>query len=1189
VICEELQKSGEFGEIVRELNRKGGSAGINGLPVSGMAHLVCAFFAETGKKCVCVLPDELAARKFRDDVLFFSGFNPDSVPLLKPLEYMLYDVDARSGESGFERVKILRNLAKGDWNLLIASPGAISQWLPEPERMAALGFTLRRGMQLEIPQLGDKLAGLGYIRVQQVDGMGQYAVRGDIVDIFPFSSGDPYRVEFFGDEIDTVRNFNVVSQRTVGTAEEFTVLPDRETYIWDEAQALDVRTEIKAEAFACDPTSLQARRMLADAEKIKPYCFFAGYDRYLPYILKNKWSLKDYCRDAVSFFIDPETIRETADQALDEHTRICETVRDNSGLPDKALTMYMDGAAAVDLLREGTDSYAVMSRFDDAFSGFSMINMRAGTVSSYGDNMPLLLKDVKTWTKEKYRVVILADSEGKAKRIKQLFLEELGVSAVSSTPEELRKGKLLPGAVYIANGSVSESFTYPQQKFVLISDGKLFRREKARVRRKLKGQAIESFTEMRPGDFVVHDVHGIGRFAGIEQVTVDGVLKDYIRIEYRDDGVLLVPTHQMDSVQRYIGDDENPPALSKLGSSEWKRTTAKVKNNLRAYAEELVELYAKRSRMEGFAYSPDTEWQKEFEEDFPYEETEDQLRCTEEIKADLEKARPMERLLCGDVGYGKTEVALRAAFKVAIEGRQVAFLAPTTVLTQQHYLNFVERFKQFPLKVDYLSRFRTAGERKKILKGLEEGKIDVIVGTHALISDKVVFKNLGLVIIDEEQRFGVKHKDKLKEKYPAVDMLSLSATPIPRTLHMSLSGIRDISLLEDPPQDRLPVQTYVAAWEPTIIKNAVYKEMARGGQVFYLFNRVQSMDQKLSELRELLPEARIVSAHGQMAERDLEQIVEDFIAGEFDILLCTTIIESGLDMPNVNTIIVENADRLGLSQLYQIRGRVGRSNRQAYAYITYRAGRELGEVAEKRLRTIRENTEFGSGFRIALRDLEIRGAGSVLGEMQHGQLAAVGYETYCKLLDEVLVETKEAKTGETHKRPAQPASVEIRCSSFISPDYIEDDEARFGIYQKIARVETEEDGDEVIDELIDRFGNVPDDVMNLITVARIRHAAERCGLKSVIGREQSVVFHFADTEFRNASGQGAAGAGHAVPAEKFKIFSDRYGRRVSFLNKKDSVTMTLQTTYRQGDNRVLGEILAFLTVWEDVFGDGNPQ
>ncbi len=1146
MIFEQFRGSAVFRQAADQLKKKKTIVDLSGLKGAAAAHFVCALKAETGKKIIIIAQNELSARKYCEDTVTLGDIDPERVLRLDPLEYMLYDVEARSGENESKRTRTLYQLTTGEWDVLVLSAQAAMQRLPDPENIKKHARELTPGMKIEPSELADSLAQMGFIRVTQVDGRGQFAVRGDIFDFFPGAAPLPYRIEFFDDEIDTIRTFNVESQRTVDAAESVLILPERETFIWDDDQALRIRTDLKAELLELNPSSPLAISMRSDIEKIRPFCRFPGYDKYLPYILGKGRNVLDYAGEAVVILSEPSEIVGSGLQFLNEYMHTVQTVNDTNGVPgltaslvgpiEDTLKKIIDGAYSVGQFRQfDTKSAETAETYIDGARAGKIVNytVNVRTPDVTGDDPEKLVSYVKEKSDAGYTLVLMAESTGRERLLKNLLEESE-----------------LAGRCDVKVGNVSEGFDYPELKLAVISGSGLFRRARARVKRKLKGQAITAFAELKPGELVVHDVHGIGRFSGVEAIDIDGQKKDYIKIEYRDNGVIYVPAIQLDSVQKYIGGDENEPQLSKLGSSEWKRVSGKVKNSLRVYAKELVELYAKRSQIAGYAFSPDTEWQKDFEADFPFEETDDQLRCTDEIKEDMEKARPMERLLCGDVGYGKTEVALRAAFKAVVEGKQVAFLVPTTILAQQHYNNFVERFKKFPIKIDYISRFRTLKERNEIIKGLKEGKIDIIVGTHALISDKIEFKSLGLVIVDEEQRFGVKHKEKLRSRYPAVDTLTLSATPIPRTLHMSLSGIRDISVIEDPPQDRLPVQTYVAEWDPVMVKNAIYKEMARHGQVFYLYNRVQTMDSKLRELGELVPEARIASAHGQMAERDLEDVMEEFYRGGFDVLLCTSIIESGLDMPNVNTIIVENGERLGLSQLYQIRGRVGRSTRQAYAYITYRQGRELGEVAEKRLQAIRENTEFGSGFKIAMRDLEIRGAGSVLGEQQHGQIAAVGYETYCRLLAEVLEE--ERGTVRSERREVK-CSVDMNAGEYIDPGYIEDETARFEMYQKIARVENEEDVLELTDELIDRFGAVPENVTNLMKVARIRHYAEYIGFTSVIERDQKVLLYAVDKESANPS---LVRPGLTQNDPDYRAFFDKYGRFLRISRTKSGAIVT---------------------------------
>ncbi len=1177
MIFDQIRGSVAFRDALAGLKIRGGNITLTGPGSGASAHFACAFFAETGSKFIVVAPNELSVGKIKSDLLTLGDFGAERILTLRPLEYMLYDVDARSSETEGERVKTLYALATGAWDVLILTPAAAAQHLPQKRYIESAALTVAPGDTHEPAELADRLTQLGYIRVTQVDGKGQFAVRGDILDIYPCGAANPYRIEFFDNEIDTLRAFDVVSQRTIAPEDRLTVLPERETYIWDEKQALNVRTDLKAELLGLDSRSSAASKLRADIDRIKPFASFGGYDRYLAYITGVNTTIFDYTgRVPVLFFNVREGV-EAANRMQDEYVRICETVRDNSGLPDRTINYVQSGDEALAMLRGGALSTAFLEPFDNASVGSGaqgrVIRVNCRTPEALADNADQLLATIQKWLDLQYSVCIFSESEGRL-RYFNAFLTD----------------NALENKVAVKRGTLSEGFVYPELKVVAVGDGLVFRHAKARAKKKLRGAALTSFADLHVGDLVVHDVHGIGRFAGIEPIIVDGSKKDYIKILYRDDGVIFVPTHQLDSVQKYINTDESEPQLSKLGSSEWQKVTGRVKGNLRTYARELVELYARRSQMRGFAFERDTEWQKDFESEFPYEETDDQLRCTEEIKTDMEKPSPMDRLLCGDVGYGKTEVALRAAFKAVVEGKQVAFLVPTTVLAQQHYNNFVERFKKYPIKVDYLCRFRTAKERKQIVAALADGSLDIIVGTHALVNDKITFKDLGLVVIDEEQRFGVKHKEKLKEKYPAVDTLALSATPIPRTLHMSLSGIRDISVLEDPPRDRLPVQTYVAEWDGGMVKNAIYRELARGGQVFYLYNRVQTMDSKLRELRELVPEARIVAAHGQMGERELEQIMLEFYHGEFDVLLCTTIIESGLDMPNVNTVIVENGERMGLSQLYQLRGRVGRGARQAYAYITYRQGGEPGEVAEKRLRAIRENTEFGSGFKIALRDLEIRGAGSVLGEQQHGQIAAVGYETYCRLLAEVLEEVQNG--GVKHTAPGK-CSVEMGLGAYIDPGYIENEAARFEIYKKIANVENEEDVMELTDELVDRFGDVPDNVLNLMTVSRIRHYAEQVGFTSVIEKraDNRVMLYTGTGDGGNSN--GASGAAHNANQSLVREgisetdpdllkFYDLYRKRLRISRTRTGAIVTFTFTPGAKEKDYLHDTLELLKVWAKI-------
>ena len=1144
-----IKKSKSYKKFYDNFSCENKKISLTGITSSYAANIICAVSNDEqdsvcGGKCVYIASNALYATKFAEDLRFFIK-NPEDILILAPYEYMLYDVESKSSELSAQRVDVLYRLLQGNWKILITTPVAVAQWFPNPQYIKNSGIKIKTGEIIEIDDLAKKLSSIRYMRLSEIDGKGQFAVRGDIVDIFPYGAENPVRIEFFDNEIDSVRIFDILSQRTIEKTGEVLILPDNETYIWDWDHADRVRNDILRDLgfMNLKETSSLYNRVNSDVDKMLPRNIFQGYDRYLPYILDNRYTIFDYTGKCHVFLEDLNGFNESINSTKDDYIRICETIQDSIGVLAKTYDIMMDALQTEMVCEESSYNIIYVDKFLADRKNCEIIEFPCRSTDPFGGNLQMLLDSIQEMVENKYETVLVTDSEGKKNRF-------LALQEENSIPKTVK--------IMVSKHGLSSGFICDDVKFAVFSDDSLFKRERVAARKKLKGKPISNFAEIEPGDLVVHEVHGVGRFEKIETVEIDGIRRDYIKINYRDDGVLYVPTPQLDSIQKYIGPDGINPKLNKLGSAEWNRTTAKVKESLRTYAKELVELYARRSKIKGHAYSRDTVWQNEFEEYFPYDETDDQLRCTEEIKEDLEKNHPMERLLCGDVGYGKTEVALRAAFKVVCEGKQVAFLVPTTVLAQQHYKNFVERFKKFPVKIDYLCRFRTTAEKKKILNDLETGKIDILVGTHSIIKGNVKFKDLGLVVIDEEQRFGVMHKEKLKKDRPDVDILTLSATPIPRTLHMSLSGIRDISLLEEPPQNRHPVQTYVAEWEPAMIKNAVYREMGRKGQVFYLYNKVKSIDEKKRQLQELIPEARIIVGHGQMGERELEAVIESFYKGEYDILLCTTIIESGIDMPNVNTIIVEESDHMGLAQLYQIRGRVGRSGKTAYAYITYKKDKTLNENAEKRLRTIRDFTEFGSGFKIALRDLEIRGAGSVLGERQHGQLAIVGYDTYCRLLSEVV----EEETGQIPEEKIQ-VSVSFQINGYIGSDYIANEEARLDIYQKISRVETENDEYEINDELIDRYGDIPKSVENLIKISRIRYLCSKAGISSVIEKNGSVEFI--------TTAESKAFYSVIQNITTGTEFRSKYGSKIKFVASDEPYLM-----YKLSGKNKLQEVLVFV-------------
>ena len=1089
-------------DFTKALSERDNELHVIGIADAGKAFFSCAAAAaasvsETEKtdkgieKFLYIAQNDLAARKAYDD---FNSMTGDAV-LFEPYEYMLYDTFVKSTEIEFRRMDALRRIINGDFSVVVASVSAFMQYMVSPEHVTNNFFKVSAGMITEPQELADRLSAIGYERVLKVEEKGQFSVRGDITDVFPANENNPVRIEFFDNEIDTVRFFDVVTQRTIENTDEAEIFPKSE-FCMEEFEEISVRKRI-VDSLENKLIVLRDKKLDVIADKLEKRVFsdieklgkgkFPGMDRYIPFITERKHTLLDYLGDVTVIISEPEQIFQTIETVTDEHIRTCETINEVSGLLDDTVNMYMTADEFCREVKKGYNTVWLNAFGTDEKSkekNQKYFSVSFTELGDFGGNIEQQGRELSEKYSRGYSIFMLAANKSRLARISAFAKERYhGINCNFS------------------EGGLSSNFISHDLKIIVMGDNWFSNEKSGKKTRGKKVKALNFFAEVHTGDLVVHDVHGIGRFEGVEQIDIDGVKKDFIKIAYRDSGVLYVPTYQLGSVEKYIGPEGNAPKLNKLGGAEWSKIKSKVKASLRTYAKELAELYARRSKVKGFAFSEDTIWQKEFEDSFIHEETEDQIKCVEEIKADMEQPRPMERLLCGDVGFGKTEVALRAAFKAVCDGKQVAFLVPTTVLAMQHYRNFVERFKDFPVNVDYLCRLRTPKERKTVMDNVSSGKIDVLVGTHSILQKKIDFKNLGLLIIDEEQRFGVQHKDKLKASMPSVDILSLSATPIPRTLHMSLSGIRDISVLSEPPGERLPVQTYVTAWDPAIVKNAIYREMARKGQVFYLYNKVRTIEEKRYELERLVPEARIAIGHGQMSERELEDMISAFLRGEYDIMLCTTIIESGIDMPNVNTIIIEDGDKLGLAQLYQIRGRVGRSNKRAYAYVTYPQNKKLSETAEKRLHTIKDFTEFGSGFKIALRDLEIRGAGSVLGEQQHGQLAVVGYDAYCRLLSEVIIEEQGGDA------PVETVvNIDIKLSAFIPSGYIPDENSRLEIYRKIALISSDDDVSELTDELADRYGDVPQDVVNLMTVAKIRANAEKCGFVSVIQQSDRIVF-----------------------------------------------------------------------------------
>ena len=1103
---EPLLELEEYNRLLAAVRDRLRPVSVIGPSESQKAHISYALCRHCGKKGVFVAFNEMQARRLFEDFSFFLG---EEVVFFPAKEIMLYDVEAKSYDTVYQRLSALDRISRGDYSFVVTSVEAVSHKLLHPGKLLRNVITVDDHGRLDPGELVRTLVVSAYERVEFVEKRGQFAVRGGIVDIFPIDADNPVRIEFFGDEIDSLRWFDVNTQRSVGHAESVRILPAREL-VFDDAGREAVIRAVKRDAEKAGKRNPElARKINEDMERLGESWYFPGIDRYIPYIIDEPCSLADYLGDdAIIFMDEPSRQQQRIENLLLEHEEMCKALIEKGSLLPGCTGMFFD---------YGSISSAVSARKPvymntvsaDAISakGSLQYSIPCRIIGSFRGSMDLLAENLSAWKRGKSRVLLLSGTRGRGERLRD-SLSENGIDSVYM--DEVSR-PVLPGEVVITRGSLHKGFEYPTIGFVAISDDEIFgrdRRKPAKSRGRYQGRPISVFTDLAVGDYVVHQTHGIGQYVGLEKLTVEGVKKDYLKIRYQDGAFLYIPTNQMDLVQKYIGTEGKQPKINKLGGSDWLRTRTRVKESLRKLAEELIKLYAQRAALKGFQYSKDTVWQKQFEEQFPYEETEDQLRCIEEIKRDMESGKVMDRLLCGDVGFGKTEVALRAVFKAVMDGRQVAWLVPTTVLAQQHYSNFLERMKDFPVTVEMLSRFRSRAEQRRILRDVKSGNVDVLVGTHRLLQKDIQFRDLGLLVIDEEQRFGVSHKERLKNLSPEVDVLTLTATPIPRTLHMSLTGIRDISVIEDPPEERYPVQTYVMEYNRDVIRDAIMRELARQGQVFYLYNRVRTIEAKAAEVQAMVPDARVGVAHGQMDEAQLEDIMMSFLKGEFDILVCTTIIESGLDMPNVNTIIVEDADKMGLAQLYQLRGRVGRSNRLAYAYITYRKDRVISEVAEKRLQAIKEFTELGSGFRIAMRDMEIRGAGNLLGPEQHGHMEAVGYEMYCRLLEEAVRELR----GEPARKEDMEVTIDINIDAYIDDSYIGNESRKIEMYRKIAAINDNNDVIDIEDELIDRYGDIPGPVRNLIKVAYIKALARSLGISAVTEKKDSVIFTFADSK-----------------------------------------------------------------------------
>ncbi|CDG37095.1 Transcription-repair-coupling factor [Acetivibrio thermocellus BC1] len=1110
-LIEPLFEIKEYTNVLENIKR-GIPTTVTGPSESQKVHIACALCGHLGLKGIYIAYNEMQARKMFEDVSFF--FGKDAV-FFPSKEIMLHDVEAKSYDSIYERINALYRIVNDDYGFIVTSAEALCQKLIDRKLFKESIVNVALGDRIDLGLFTQKLVSIGYERVTTVEGKSQFAVRGGIVDIFPVNADTAVRIELFDDEVDSVRSFDTMTQRSVENLEAVTILPARELIyppgLRDsivEKILNDLKIQIKKMEGKNNKSGIQKleAKINSDIERFSQEYYFAGMDRYIPYIIEKPSAVIDYIDSEILVFVDePKRFEQRIENLITESNEMCKSFMENGQLLAGSFDIFFDCNYLWDKVKKCKNTlYFTTLPSDDGQEG-KRENIVSKLLNSYQGHLEILEEDISHWKKNRARVVILSGTKSRG----EMLAETLRTKDIEAVYLEEPHRDIQPGEVVITHGVLNRGFEYPGIGFVVVSGKELFGQEKKTRRHKsAKGKKISVFTDLNVGDYVVHYVHGIGKYIGIEQLVVENVKKDYLKIQYSDGDYLYVPTNQLDLIQKYIGSEGKTPKLSKLGGTDWAKTRARTKESLKELAQELINLYAQREMAEGHAFGKDTVWQKQFEDLFPYQETEDQLRCIEEIKRDMESPRPMDRLLCGDVGYGKTEVAMRAVFKAVMDGKQVAYLVPTTVLAQQHYNTFKERMKDFPITVEVLSRFRTQAEQKRILKDVKAGMVDVLIGTHRLLQKDVCFKDLGLLVIDEEQRFGVTHKEKIKQMKTNIDVLTLTATPIPRTLHMSLVGIRDISTIEEPPEERYPVQTYVMEYNDEVVRDAINREMSRGGQVFYLYNRIRAINQKAAEIQKLVPEARVAIAHGQMNETELENIMFRFINGEYDILVCTTIIESGLDMPNVNTIIVEDADKMGLAQLYQLRGRVGRSNRLAYAYITYKKDKVLSEIAEKRLQAIKEFTEFGSGFKIAMRDLQLRGAGNLLGPQQHGHIDSVGYDMYCKLLAEAVNELR----GIPVTKEDEEISIDVNVSAYIDNDYIGDENQKIDMYKKIASINDEQDVIDAEDELMDRYGEIPQPVKNLLQIAYIKSLAKACGFSSVQEKNDTVIFQYSESK-----------------------------------------------------------------------------
>ena len=1070
-----LQGLAEFEQIKEKSKTNKGILQVSGCMESQKSHLMYGLSGIAPYRLI-LAEDERRAREIYEDYRFYDR----KVYSYPAKDLLFFQADIHGNLLIRQRMKVIKALLEEKELTVVTSIDGCMDFLESLEKIKEQLIHYESDSTVDIEQLKNQLVALGYERVGQVEMPGQFSVRGGIVDIYCLTEENPWRIELWGDEIDSIRSFDPESQRSLENLEELTIYP--------------------------------AVEHIGDKDMVS----------FLDYFPEER---------TIIFLDEPNRLTEKGG-AVEEEYRQSRMHREEKGsrnLPENWLCSFEQ--LQKELNKRNCISVCALEPKQAGWKVREKFYLEVKSISAYNNSFELLVKDLHQYKKQGYRIALLSGSRTRAERLAK-DLQEEGLAAFYGQDYDR---EICPGEIMVVYGHAKKGFEYPLIKFAVMTESDIFGQEQKKKKKKknYSGSRIQDFAELSVGDFVVHEKHGLGIYRGIEKVEVDRIVKDYIKIEYRGGSNLYIPATQLDCLQKYSGADASKaPKLNKLGTQEWNKTKSKVRGAVKNIAKELVELYAVRQEKEGYVCGPDTVWQREFEEMFPYEETEDQLSAIEDAKRDMESTRIMDRLICGDVGYGKTEVALRAAFKEVQESRQVAYLAPTTILAQQIYNTFVQRMKEFPVRVELLCRFRTPAQQKKAIEDLKKGQVDVIIGTHRILSKDVQFKNLGLLIVDEEQRFGVTHKEKIKQLKKDVDVLTLTATPIPRTLHMSLIGIRDMSVLEEPPMDRMPIQTYVMEYDEETVREAINRELRRGGQVYYVYNRVTDIADVALRIAKLVPDARVDFAHGQMSERELENVMYSFVNGDIDVLVSTTIIETGLDISNVNTMIIHDSDRYGLSQLYQLRGRIGRSNRTAYAFLMYRKNVMLKETAEKRLAAIREYTDLGSGFKIAMRDLELRGAGNLLGAQQHGHMNAVGYDLYCKMLNEAVKEAKGIHTMEDFE-----TSVDLNVDAYIPDSYISNEFQKLDIYKRIAGIETQQDYDDMLEELLDRFGEPGKAVLNLLAIAKLKAIAHQGYVTEIKQTGKTVRFTLYEKARLNTEG--------------FPALMQKYRRGLQFKNEQE--------------------------------------